>query len=108
MSRARVLSSSSSILIEAKKEERVKEFLERVQGDQDGLMRPSNAPLLSILEQLGPGVGGMVPDVMRKQHFKWPLGLAHSAKGQNPFENKKRIQAVPYSDVGVSGDESVC
>jgi hypothetical protein len=83
-------------IIEAKRENSLRSFLLRMQGDQDELRRHTNAPLMEIMKDLnedGSGLGDITPDLLRQQYFNWAPGLGATTAGANPFENTRQVQS---------------
>lgn len=75
-------------LVRVDPEQKVSAFLEHLQDEQLQLTRYASAPLLKIIEKLGPA-GDLVPDILRHHGFNWlPVPLMGGVRG-NSYRNMK-------------------
>jgi hypothetical protein len=86
-------------LIEIIPEEKVLDFLQRMQNDQTNLTKYASAPAREIMSALGEA-GGMIPEVIQAQIFNWVPGM--SASGTDPYFNFKVLNAVVRPQIGVA------
>jgi hypothetical protein len=84
-------------LIEIRPEERVHEFLQRMQSHQTNLTKYASAPWREIMSALGKS-GDMIPAVTQAQIFNWVPGMGTT--GTDPNSNFKIINAVVRPQVG--------
>ncbi|KAK2027479.1 acetyl-CoA synthetase-like protein [Colletotrichum zoysiae] len=84
-------------LVRVDPEQTVSAFLAELQDEQLQLTRYASAPLLEVMEKLGPA-GELVPEVLRHHGFNWlPLPLMGGVRG-NSYRNMTMVHFAmkPY------------
>ena len=87
-------------VVEIRPHERVADFIQRMQVDQNNLTAHSSAPWLEILKALSPEDASIMPLISRTQIFNWVPGMGTT--GTNPNQNLEMVMIAARSDIGMA------
>lgn len=85
--------------VDVKPEEKIVDFLHRMQDDQTNLTKYASAPWRELMSALGED-GKMIPEITQSQIYNWVPGMG--ATGTNPNTNFEVINAVVRPQVGLA------
>lgn len=86
-------------LVDVKPEEKIVDFLHRMQEDQTNLTKHASAPLRELMSALGED-GKMIPEITQSQVYNWVPGMGTT--GTNPNVNFEVVNAVVRPQVGLA------
>lgn len=86
-------------LVEIRPHEKVVDFIQRMQDDQNKLTAYASAPWGEIMKALGPD-GKTMPEITRTQVFNWVPGMGTT--GTNPNQHIEMVTGAVRPDVGVA------